>query len=381
VVRFVYAEHSKEKPGVYIGSVGETAPVLMLPGRIAEIALGHEELFFRRGSELMAQPFDSERLELSGEAQLISANAPMAAAGEGTLAYYALPEGLPLEHRITWFSRSGEAVSTTGQPGAYRDPRLSRDGRWLAVASAKNRDSFEIWTYDLERNLEAQLTGGSYIRPTWRNDGALLAQSSDSVRIFQPGHLRSETWTDTVSVPLDIASDGTVLVRIGPSQALARLGVLPPDGGKQPRPFGSAEGSVGAASFSPDGRWVAYQVFLTDEPNKTRVYVERYPDPGPRHVVTGMTAGQPRWRGDGRELYYLANVGNEYAIVSIPIAYTSNAASFGAPTVLFRVAGLVLGNHSFDVTRDGQRFVAIVQGPSRPSSLALRVRATLPASH
>lgn len=256
------------------------------------------------------------------------------------------------------------------------DPRLSHVGRLLAVASARPHGLFEIWTYDLVRSVEARLTGASYVGPVWSRDGTILAQSPHDIRVVAPGRLESESWTDAVSAPLGVAADGTVLVRAGRDLTTAQLGVMSADGKGQLLKCGPRTG-VTSASFSPDGRWVAYHAA---EDVRTRVYVERCPGTGSRLAVTGMYSGHPRWRRDGREPFYLSKVDSEYALVAIPISYSSGIPDFGAPRVLFKVPGIYVGNHGLDVTSDGQRFVDIIEDDTLPLPLMIRVRAALSGS-
>ena len=107
--------------------------------------------------------------------------------------------------------------------------------------------------------------------------------------------------------------------------------------------------------------------------------VRPFPGPGPRVQVTAAPAFYPRWRGDGRELFYLNNVdgggGNSDAsIMSVSVAWTSSGPDFGPPQTLFTLPRPVLSNLAYDVTSDGRKFIAIVQGDPDPSPLIVRLR-------
>jgi hypothetical protein len=102
--------------------------------------------------------------------------------------------------------------------------------------------------------------------------------------------------------------------------------------------------------------------------------VQSYPGPGARIAVTASAAVYPRWRGDGRELYFVSlGTGPDVTVMSVPVTWTANGPDFGAPQGLFKIQKPVLANLGFDVTSDGQKFVAIVAGEPDPSPLTVRV--------
>jgi len=90
-----------------------------------------------------------------------------------------------------------------------------------------------------------------------------------------------------------------------------------------------------------------------------------------------MQASYARWRGDGRELYFLSQVDGQNAIMRPPVTWSGGVPEFGAAQTLFKSPRLAPGNFAFDVTKDGQRFVAVVADDLDPSPLSLVVRATL----
>jgi Tol biopolymer transport system component/tRNA A-37 threonylcarbamoyl transferase component Bud32 len=378
VVRFAYADNAAAGAGIYLGTVDSKETTLLAAGAISEVAVGDHEIFYRRATDLMAQPFDPRTAKLSGEPRVLSNHVSMVGAGGATLAYFDPPGGLSQGHRINIFSRTGTVLSQVGDVGTFRDPRLSPDGRHLAIARAGDTGLFSIWTYDLARNIDARVSGTTFIGPTWTRDGAgILSARTDGLRVFDlggapPRVIRS--LPDFANVN-DVTPDGreALLSIIGPE--ITQLASLALDGKSEPRPIGSGERGSNFASISPDGKWIA---MVGSEGTARRLFVRPYHGAGPRIAVTGGVASYPRWRGDGRELYFAGGTGPDSSIMAVPVAWTASGPDFGAPQALFKVTRPIFSNHGFDVSSDGQRFVIVVAGDLDPSPITVRVRVKTP---
>jgi len=372
VVRFSYADAEAEGAGIYIGSVDSKEPALLVAGRISEVALGNGELFYRRGTELVAQPFDVDARKLSGESRVLSNHVSLVAAAGGTLAYFDPPGGLSFGHRITFLSRAGEVLSHVGHAGTFRDPRLSPDGRHVAVARADENGIFSIWTYDLARNIDSRVTGATFVSPAWGPDGRwILVGNAEGLHRFDIGMggtgtlVRRLTELATVG---DVHPDGREAM-VQSSKGLASIAL---DGESQSRPIGPQERGASLAALSPDGRWIA---LVAAEGNARRLFVQRADGQGARIPVTASAALYPRWRGDGRELFFITAAGDRTTgVMAVPVTWTANGPDFGQPLLLFEIERLVLSNLGFDVTRDGQTFVGIVANRPDPSPIAVRLR-------
>ena len=107
-----------------------------------------------------------------------------------------------------------------------------------------------------------------------------------------------------------------------------------------------------------------------------RLFVRPYQGAGARIAVTGGVASYPRWRGDGRELYFASGTVAEASIMAVPVAWTASGPDFGVPQTLFKVPRPIFSNYGFDVTADGQKFVIVVAGELDPSPITVRVRVT-----
>jgi serine/threonine protein kinase/Tol biopolymer transport system component len=376
VVRFSYADAEAQGAGIYIGSTDSKEPTLLVAGRISEVALGDGELYYRRGTELVAQPFDADEGTVSGESRVLSNHVSLVAAAGGTLVYFDPPGGLSFGHRIAILSRAGELLSHVGHPGTFRDPRLSPDGRHLAVARADENGIFSIWTYDLARNIDTRVTGATFVSPAWGPDGRwILVGNAEGLHRFDIGMggdgalVRKLPEFGSVA---DVGPGGREAVVQILGAASMQLVLMTLDGESPPKPIGPVQPSASLAALSPDGRWIAR---LAAEGNARRLFVQPVEGQGARIPVTASAALYPRWRGDGRELYFLTDGGGGKAgLMAVPVTWTANGPDFGQPLRLFTIERLVLSNLAFDVTRDGQKFVGIVADTPEASPITVRLR-------
>jgi serine/threonine protein kinase/Tol biopolymer transport system component len=380
VIRFPYADAAKEGAGIYAGSVDSKDATLLIPGRIAEVALGRDELFYRKGTELIAQPFDSSTLKLSGNPRVISSHVSMVAAGGPTLVYFDPPGGLSLGHRIAWFSPSGAVLSTTGEAASFRDPRVSPDGRSIVIARADENGLFGIWKYDIQRNIDTRVTGTTFVSPAWSHDGrSIIVGNGSGVHRFDasaagPPELIRATKTFVGITDISPPDGREALLTVSTLLSASQPSVMPLDGRADPRPVSAEQPTSAHPAFSPDGKWIALDAV---DVGGVRLHVQPYPGPGARIPVTATAARFPRWRGDSRELYFLSQVDGQNAIMAVPVTWTGGVPDFGAVRTLFKVPKLVVSNLGFDVTKDGQKFLAVVGGDLDPSPLTMVIRAVV----
>ena len=326
----------------YVGTLGSTQrqPLPGIRSAVKYSPTGH--LLFLRATTLMAQAFDAEHLHLSGDpfpvAELVSGGrtAPFSVSENGTLAFIGGPAN---DVQLNWFDRSGKPLGQAGPRAVYENPSLSPDGRTIAFDRGSPHD---IWLLDVDRGGATRVISdrSDDRQAVWSPDGKTLAFSSDRggsegiyERIIGDSTDRLVIRTDGPALLSDWSRDGRYLAFASGGDVWA----LPTFGDRQALQItASPMFQELAATFSPDGRWIAYQ---SDESTGiTRsgegdVFVRSFP--GKSFVGQVSTGGgfAPRWSTDGKELYYVAPDGMLTAVAVTPHGETIK---FGAPALLFR---------------------------------------------
>ncbi|MGQ0736769.1 MAG: protein kinase domain-containing protein [Acidobacteriota bacterium] len=352
------------------------------------VATGH--VVFVVDGVLMALPFDLatmsgvgapvsvvEGVLRSTAAGLTVPFAVAAISASGTLAYVAGPKALSNERVVLLIDRIGQEQRLTLPPGAYEAPRISPDGRRLAVSTDDGREAI-VWVYELSGTAPPRrLTFDGRNRvPIWSPDGQRLAYQStrggDSAIWVQraDGADDAERLTTAEAnaehIPESWSPDARFIAytaRKGEEFTLRMLRTQD----RTTTAFGAARAVAPLnAAISPDGRWVAYTL---RESGSASVFVEPFPPTGARYQTSvGDSAHHPFWSPDGTELFYFALGGG--VLVSTPVSLTSSVA-FGAPA---RVPGVHPPNttraspRNYDITPDGRRFVA-AHAPDRQVQL------------
>jgi eukaryotic-like serine/threonine-protein kinase len=355
-----------ELDAIFVGSLDGQKPKLLVNARSnPAYAAGH--LLFVRQKTLLAQPFDPKSLKLTSEAFPIVENvqddpgffsAVFSVADQGTLAYQPASSSTGLSE-LVWVDRSGKKIDVLGDPDAYLEPRISPDGRRVAVTVG---DPGDIWIYDLARRVRTRLTFAESddFAPTWSPDGTRVAYSSQR---SGSGDLYAKAASGTgadellasskiFKVPNSWSPDGRYLVYIafqGAPGSKADLWLLSlPDGKASPllqTQFDELQGV-----FSSDGRWLAY---ASNESGRFEIYVQPFPGPGGKWQISTSGGIHPRWARGGKELFFLAPEGK---IMSVEVrAHTVFEA--GAPKALFATALKNVPGPPYDVSSDGQRIL------------------------
>jgi len=332
-------------------------------------------LFVREGT-LLAQRFDADRLETSGEAvplaEQIGQSSPtslklFSVSANGVLAYRS---GGALVTQLTWFDRAGKPLGPVGSPGPYGTPRLSPDQNRLVVELMDPQTlSPDLWLFDLVRGSSSRFTfdPANDAFPVWSPDGTRIAFGSvrDGImNLYQKlssgaGEEDPLLQSGEAKYPTDWSPDGRFLLY---TTTGGDVWLLPLSGDRKPVPFLRTPFFEGWARFSPDGRWIAYQ---SNASGRQEVYVQPFregsgaPSTGIWQVSTdGGT--DPQWRRDGKELFYLA------PDRTLMAAEVKAGATFeaGSPRPLFAGRALavsfvfaVSSPSNYAVSADGQRFL------------------------
>ena len=326
-------------------------------------------LLFVRDNALMAQPFDAQRLETTGEAvpvaeqierALASGNAGVFSASEGGLLAFQGGAGGGAGTKLTWFDRAGKEISVLGDQAMYGDLGLSPDGKRASVSVLdQTRRTRDIWLYDVTRGLRTRFTfdPADEILALWSPDGSRVVFNSR-----RKGHLdlyqKASSGAGSEDVLLEDnpdkyagswSPDGRfILYRRG--GAPYDLFVLPLSGDRKPMPFLQTQFSETHGQFSPDGRWVAY---ISNESSRNEVYVAPFPGPGGKWQVSTGGGQYPRWSRDGTEIFFLAP---DNRLMAAAVNGKGTSFESGAVKTLFETRVAIVGS-PYAVSPDGQRFL------------------------
>ena len=342
--------------------------------------IGPGTLVYVRNSWIVAQPFDLARRTVAGAAQPVagpveifeSLGAAFSAASIDRIVFRP-PPGLP-SVQLTWLGRDGRVVEEIGRPETgLNSVRLGANGTRLIGHATEGQT--DLWLWDLARGTRNRLTATD----EWENaavlspDGRRVAFASDG-RGSMDLYVRTTDANDDRQLlasvpestlwPSDWSTDGRTLVGTGLGSISTQQDVWTYsfDTGTVIWPF-RTPAREGVPQLSPNGRWLAYQ---SDEAGQFDVYVAALASPGERWRVSARGGAQPRWRADGRELFFLSGSGDVNAVA---VDETAESPVVGKETPLFRVAGVPVKEpwwSRYDVSPDGNRFLvaADVSSPS-----------------
>ena len=329
---------------------------------------GH--LIYEQGAtgNLMVVPFDLGALEVTGDSvqvvqgvrQTAVASVDYTISDQGTLVY--VPGQLTDVQRLVWVDREGRESVITQEDVSFGTPRISPNGRQIAVAISREGETQNIWIYDLEKESLRRLTfeGGGVVN--WSPDGKwIIFQGRDSgdLRAISRQLADGSGPIEHLTVPSGVAILPQSLTPDGSVVAFSKdgdLGTLQIEGDREPQPFITSPNLELYPKFSPDGKWIAY---LSDELGPMNVYVSPYPKADVKYLVSEEEGGaQPVWSPDGTELFYRS--GNRMMVVSVE---TDPTFLSGRPEVLFEgtyvTSRISTGNPYYDISPDGQRFLMI----------------------
>jgi serine/threonine-protein kinase len=336
------------------------------------VPTGH--LVFVRSNALWAVPFDSERLEVTGPAVSVVDNVLADPLTGGAL--YSIDQNGLLVYapggsesyagggtgRLLWANRQGVPRPVAeAQRRSFQLPRLSPDGRRLIVTIAEEDDT-NLWILELDRGPLGKLTfKGSNGAAVWSPDGRSIAFNSDrdgSFNLYRmatdgSGQVERLTTSDNVQIPTSWSPDGRTLafVELSPTTGFD-IWILPMEGKSTPQDFLRAPFSETGATFSPNGKWIAY---VSDETGRSEVYVKGYPEGG-KWPVSTEGGDEPVWAPHGRELFYR----NQEWMMGVSLE-TEPQFSLGKPTLLFETAWADDGEGiaNYDISKNGQEFIMI----------------------
>ncbi|HEV1993360.1 MAG TPA: protein kinase [Candidatus Acidoferrum sp.] len=331
-------------------------------------------LLYLREKTLVAQPFDRRRYVLSGEPHPLSGEVryfpevdrAVFSVSSGAVLVTQTGKGASLS-QLTWFDRSGKSAGTVGIPGIYNNVRLSPDGRRVAADQTDlDGRKIDIWIHGPARDAARRLSfdPGLDQTPIWSPDGRQILFNSNRKLSFQlvlknaDGSGSEEEVTgassNVVANVWDWSRDGKYIL-FGKGNEL--WSVSWPE--LVAKPLLQAKWTVWNAQFSPDGRWIAY---ASNETGSMEIYVSPFSSANSKWQVSSAGAQEPRWRQDGKELFYLSS---ERKMMAVAVKTTGASFEAGSPVALFqtyrRQPISAQDVFSYDVSGNGQRFLIITK--------------------
>ena len=340
--RFLYIAGENLMAGSLDGKVQKQ----ILPEVSNAVFAPPDRIVFSRDTVLMTQRFDPDTLTLKGGATPLpfgnvsylnsKALSIVSVSDNGTLVF------LPAADRATrlvWVDTKGHEDGEIGEAGGYDDAALSPDGKHIAVVRRAS-DGSDIWLISTADGRLSRFTfhPGLYGFPCWSRDskqhaffllfdhkGQVGIKSLDGAERIPV--LRSSDW----QVPYDFSPDGTTILTWTQTAAGGDIYTLSLGPNPELKPFVATPFDESSASFSPDGKWVAYQ---SNASMRNEVYVRRYPSTNEQWQITTTGGESPLWSRDGKELFY--GSGDTIMHVSIGGGASLNP---GTPAPLFRIPG------------------------------------------
>jgi Tol biopolymer transport system component len=365
-------------PAVFIVDIDTGERKLLLEAATnAAYASGH--LLYMRESTLIAQPFDADRLEITGdpvpliEKALFDSSFSMgtfSASLNGVLTFH--PGGfINMAASVVWMDRQGNTIEVVGEPAPYQSVRLSPDGTMASVSirNTSNAGGADLWLLDLARMVQTRFTFGSSSEGTeaanaaWSPDGRSIVYSNNRSGSFD---LYRKAVSGTATEEL-IASDARDLwaydwssngewLCYGRSTVEGEdvLGLSMSGDSTEPVELRTGAFNEWPCAFSPDNRWLAY---ASDESGIREVFVTSFPDLEGKWQISSSGGDFPQWRRDSKEIFYLSPSGQMQAAT---VESSEDGFRVGQETTLFSFRPFLTGDFTFDVSADGSKFLVLL---------------------
>jgi Tol biopolymer transport system component len=258
--------------------------------------------------------------------------------------------------RLSWFDRQGKELDSIPTIG-FSAPSLSRNGTLLVASSDNGNGKHVIRLYDFTRGTSTRLSNGSFDRyPVFSPDAKFVAYTHNNAIFVVPSDSSrnpEQLNRGQRSLVNDWSSSGRYLIYMNFTAARSsELDIL--DFRDRSHTIYAENGAE--AQFSPNGKWVAFSAPGSSSPNYFEVFVSPFPGAGGRVQISNGGGAQARWRGDGKELYY---IDPDKKLMAVSINATNGKMMAGVPHVLFqtRIVAPRIVLFQYAVSSDGERFL------------------------
>ena len=345
-------------------------------------------LLYHREGTLYTQPFNPRRLALTGEAIRVADKIPygttgaaaFAASQTGILIFRNNPQPAAASGGsaninsiavapLLWIDRSGTKVEQAGAVGPWAGVDLAPDGKRTAV-HRHDADGGDVWIFESGKDTPSKFTFGAgqdNSMPVWSPDGSRIAFGSRrngkwGLYLKLADNTKNEELlieSEIPAMPMSWSPDSKLLVYwTSDPKTGGDVWAFPVTGEKKPMPIVQTAADERNPQVSPDGKWVAYS---SNETGRSEIYIKAFPD-GPAKIQVSVNGGVfPRWRRDGKELYFL-NLVSLGSMMASDIHTSGSSIQRDVPRVLFQsvfVSSIHMGGqyHAFAVAPTGQRFL------------------------
>lgn len=373
--------------GIYVGSLDSSETKRVAAADTSGLYVPPGWLLFLRQGTLVARSFDLTKEAVSGDPVTVADPVTFDAAygvgafsvsGSGLVMYRGGGSG---QRQLTWFDPSGKPVGTIGPPDerGLNAPELSPDGRRVAVHRTEQGNT-DVWLLDGIRASRFTFDANIDRFASWSPDGNRIAFSSNRKGTFDlyqkpasgAGNEELLVESPRLKTPSDWSPDGRFLlygVADDPKTGFD-LWLLPMQGDRKPFPFLNQTYEERIGQFSPDGRWVAY---VSNQSGRHEIYVRPFPGPGGQWQISTAGGISPRWRADGKELFYIAP---DAKLMAVPIAIGGSSLEPGTPVALFQTRIVFGGTETynreqFDVAPDGRFLINVTTDDVASSPITL----------